>query len=350
MKEKSNIKIAVTIVALVALVGGATAVSATTIGTNVTTSGTVTITSASASALTVGLAGATNPALKVDASTATSATGLKIKSAAAAGGLALSVITSGTNENLTIDAAGSGTITLGGTSTGDLTSTRVINANKGIDFTDTVITAAAGPLVLAGTAATPLASAVASTKFIQIYTKTTATTAGSETRSIYNRLELSGATTGGGESLRSYTEIDGVAVGTAHGAHITLGLGESTTKGSVTGLGVGVRSQLILPDGAVAAGGTYAALQPEIYSFGANSTPAAVTELSFIRVVNDGSTEGIAAVDAKAFLFSLQGFANAGGGAGFVTTYASSPTFTKGLRVKVGSSTFYIPLTVTATN
>lgn len=87
-----------------------------------------TITSASATALAVGLAGTSNPAFLVDASTASSATGLKIKSAAAAAGLALSVITSGTNENLTIDAAGSGTITLGGASTGTVAVSRVLTS------------------------------------------------------------------------------------------------------------------------------------------------------------------------------------------------------------------------------
>ena len=83
--------------------------------------GTLTITSASATALTCGLAGATNPCLQVDNSTASSATGLKIKSAAAAGGVALSVISSGAAENLTIDAKGTGTITLNGTATGTVT-------------------------------------------------------------------------------------------------------------------------------------------------------------------------------------------------------------------------------------
>ncbi len=80
---------------------------------NHTITGTETITSASATAFTVGLAGATNPALAVDASTASSATGLRVKSAAAAGGLAIDVQSSGTNENLTINAKGSGTITFG---------------------------------------------------------------------------------------------------------------------------------------------------------------------------------------------------------------------------------------------
>ncbi len=77
-----------------------------------------TITSTSANALTVGPAGTTNPSFNVDASTASAATGLNVKSAAAAGGLAVSVISSGTNESLTIDAKGSGTVSIAGTSTG----------------------------------------------------------------------------------------------------------------------------------------------------------------------------------------------------------------------------------------
>lgn len=80
--------------------------------------GATSITTNSASGLAVGLAGATNPALQVDASTASSATGLKVKSAAAAGGLAISTVSSGTNESLTIDAKGNGTVTINGTATG----------------------------------------------------------------------------------------------------------------------------------------------------------------------------------------------------------------------------------------
>jgi hypothetical protein len=98
------------------------------------TSAAHTVTSASANALAVGLNGSTNPALQVDASTASSATGLKIKSAAAAGGLALSVITSGTNDNLTLDAAGSGTITVGGTSTGAITLTRATTLSAALTY------------------------------------------------------------------------------------------------------------------------------------------------------------------------------------------------------------------------
>jgi hypothetical protein len=98
------------------------------------TAGAGTFTSSSASALAAGPNGATNPTLQVDASTLSAATGLKIKGAAAAGGLALSVVTSGTNENLAIDAAGSGTITLGGTSTGAIVHTRATTLSAALTY------------------------------------------------------------------------------------------------------------------------------------------------------------------------------------------------------------------------
>lgn len=99
-------------------------------------SGAQTITSASASALTVGANGATNPVIKVDASTSSVATGVSITGAAAASGVAVATISSGTNENLTIDAKGSGTITLAGTSTGNVIVPRAFA--QGTDATDRV--------------------------------------------------------------------------------------------------------------------------------------------------------------------------------------------------------------------
>lgn len=85
-----------------------------------TINGATTIVSTSANALDVGANGATNPVLKVNANTASVATGLTIIGAAAAGGLAVSVISSGTDENLTLDAKGAGTVTINGTSTGNI--------------------------------------------------------------------------------------------------------------------------------------------------------------------------------------------------------------------------------------
>lgn len=81
----------------------------------------LTVTSPSASALTVGLTGATNPAFQVDASTALQVAGLKLTGAVTGGTVALVAIDSGSNTNLTINAKGSGTIGIGTVSTGLIT-------------------------------------------------------------------------------------------------------------------------------------------------------------------------------------------------------------------------------------
>ena len=73
-----------------------------------------------ANVLSFGPNGATNPTLQVDGATASAATGLKVTGAAAASGVAAVVISSGTNENLTINAKGSGTTSLNATATGNV--------------------------------------------------------------------------------------------------------------------------------------------------------------------------------------------------------------------------------------
>lgn len=115
-----------------------------------------TITSTSATAFAVGRNGATNPAFVVDASTSSSTTGFKIKSAAGTAGLALSVVSNQTNENGTFDAKGSGTLTLNGTATGATvipkarvrpettvyTSDGAITLTSGVHFVEKTTTAA----------------------------------------------------------------------------------------------------------------------------------------------------------------------------------------------------------------
>lgn len=113
-----------------AVTGGSQNISALgTIG-----SGAITVTATSASSLAVGRQGATDPVLKVDASTGSVATGISITGAAAAGGVALAAISSGTNEALKIDAKGSGTITVGGTSTGAITLTRATTMSAALTY------------------------------------------------------------------------------------------------------------------------------------------------------------------------------------------------------------------------
>lgn len=105
----------------------------------------------SSTALTVGRTGL-NPALTVDTNTASSATGLKVTAAAAGGGLAITTISSGTDENLTVDAKGAGTISIGGTSTGNIllaggsgsTGCTITNSNGNLACTGSITGASTG--------------------------------------------------------------------------------------------------------------------------------------------------------------------------------------------------------------
>ncbi len=106
--------------------------------------GATTITSTSATALAVGRQGTTSPVFTVDASTSTNVTGIKITGAASGAAVAVVVTSSATDEALTINAKGSGTISLGATSTGNLligtnvtmadAKNVVINATTGTKF------------------------------------------------------------------------------------------------------------------------------------------------------------------------------------------------------------------------
>jgi len=90
---------------------------------NVRSSVPVVITSASANALAVGLAGSTNPSFVVDSSTGSQAAGLKVTGATSAGNVAVAVISSGSDANLLVNAKGTGTIGIGSVSTGAVTVT-----------------------------------------------------------------------------------------------------------------------------------------------------------------------------------------------------------------------------------
>lgn len=86
-----------------------------------TVTGATTIRSTSATAFTVGAAasGAT-PAFSVDASTSSQVTGLKVVGAASGGTVAVAVTQASGNANLSIDAIGTGTVTINGTATGNI--------------------------------------------------------------------------------------------------------------------------------------------------------------------------------------------------------------------------------------
>lgn len=167
------------------------------------------VTSASADALAVGLNGITNPALQVDASTASSATGVKVKSAAAAGGVAVSAISSGTDENLTLDAKGSGTVTINGTATGAISLAR----NTSVTGTATVTAANANALAVGANGAT--------NPVLEIDTATASAATG---------IKITGAAAAGGVAVAT------ISSGTDENVTIDAkGTGTLTLQGTATG-------------------------------------------------------------------------------------------------------------------
>lgn len=236
--------------------------------------GALSIEDTTSGALTVGANGATNPALQIDASTASSATGVSIKSAAAAGGVAVAVVSSGANEELTIDAKGSDKIVLAGTSTGNVSVQRKIEL-----FLSGGAASASGLLMGTGTSGSPATTSTADAKFIEVRASTTATSG--DNRLMYLRYDQAGAA-GGGECIRALGKIT-AALGTARGAHISADL---SAAGSVTGLCVGCDAQLMIAD-ALPAGGTYYAGQSQIWA-PASSSVAAVTAHAIHSFTVDG--------------------------------------------------------------
>ena len=198
----------------------------------------------------------------------------------------------------------------------------------------------AGLILGSGTAASPATTATADKNFIEFRVENTATSG--DNRGMYLREYLAGAG-GGGEALRVFTTVDDVAAGTAHGMHCSLNF---DTSGSVTGQGIAGRFTLHMPSTALSASNvTYAAIQAEIWSDGATSDPAG-NLLSAIRVVNGGNTTGAADVDDDCALLDLQGWTAASGN--MFTTGNTAATvagnLSAALRVRVGSTTYYIPL------
>ena len=108
--------------------------------TTLAASTTATITSANAAALAVGLAGATNPAFVIDASTALQAAGLKVTGAATGGTVAIAAIDSGLNTNLTINGKGTGTIGIGSVSTGAVTITPALTLSAALTYGGVTLT------------------------------------------------------------------------------------------------------------------------------------------------------------------------------------------------------------------
>lgn len=151
--------------------------------------------------------------------------------------------------------------------------------------------------------ATAVSIATANTKFLNFYSKCSATSG--ESIGLYNRLYVTG-TGGSGQALRAFCTVYDVVGANAYGAHISLNF---NSTGKITGLGTALTATLHIPNQSMSGpGGTYAAVNAEINSDGDNSDPAGMTSLAFFRASNQGNANGVADVDDDAVLFDLSGF------------------------------------------
>jgi hypothetical protein len=170
--------------------------------------------------------------------------------------------------------------------------------------------------------------------FMGYWTRSTATSGTS--RNTYLRHYLNGQG-GDGECLRAYTTVDTVSVATAaHGAQISLNFANG---GSIAGLGAASRHTLQVPNAALPANGTYCATESEVSCDGSSADPSAVTEFAFHRFSNAGDGTGLAKVDTKAALLSLQGFTV---GSGKVVQAKTSAAVSHTIRILVGGTPYWI--------
>jgi len=233
-----------------------------------TAAGTSTITSSSANALTVGPNGATNPALKVDASVGSLAAGLSLTGATAAGNVALAVISSGNDANLLVNAKGTGTIGIGTVSTGaiSLGAATTITGATGVTGAVTVTSASALSLAVGRLGATTPAFVVDSATGTQV-----------------TGLSVTGAATGGTVAV--------AVIQTAGNANLTINakgsgtLGLATASTGITTVNRGVLKALVVGELLTAAGATQ------------NSTPTAAQLLGGIFTHQSQTAGGTCTLD-----------------------------------------------------
>jgi hypothetical protein len=205
----------------------------------------------------------------------------------------------------------------------------VLKANGGADNS--------ALLLGGGTGGSPATTAVANKNFVEVRGETTATTAGSDTRTAYLRLYLNGATTGGGDAVRAFATV-GAAIGTAHGAHNSASFG---TNGKVTGQAIAGRNTLHVPNRELAAGGTYYAAQAEIYCDGNSADISPVTKHAILSLNVAGGNATAQNLVKNAISLDLS--AGTDGTGNMVYTHTHDPTNAAGsIRILVNGTARYL--------
>lgn len=181
-----------------------------------------------------------------------------------------------------------------------------------------------------GTTTAPIALTVADQMGFKRY-YSTALTSGTNYGD-YVRMDASGV---GVEAIaqRAKTLLTGNSVGNAHGLHATLEL--DTTYGSITGLGTGLRANLVLPGRAIH-GGTYYGAMAEIYC-PASSDISGVTRPAILNIGANGDATAVAKV-LNAIAFD----GTDGTGCMIYTATNTHQTFVGSIRILVNGAAKYI--------
>ena len=186
-----------------------------------------------------------------------------------------------------------------------------------------------------GTSASPVAINTANDIGNAAYFKTTATSG--TTYGNYTRIDGSGA---GQETIatRSKTLLKVASVGNAHGNHSTLEL--DTSLGNVTGMGTGLRANIVVADRVVAAG-TYYGCLAEIYPNG-NTAALPAGSNACLGINATAGTSMDAVVNAISF-------SGTDGSTSMIYSKSATLTATGYIRILVNGAIRYIPF-CSATN
>ena len=185
-----------------------------------------------------------------------------------------------------------------------------------------------------GTTGTPLALNTADDCGLKAYFSSTATSG--TTYGHYIRLDSNGA---GQEGIagRFKTLLKKNGIGNAHGLHATLE--PDTSAGAITGLGTGLRANLVLPGRALAAGGTYYGLMAEIYC-PASSDISPVTRHAILNIGANGDATAVGKV------LNAIAFDGADGTGKMIYTNAGTNAIAGTIRVLINGAAKYIPFFV----
>jgi len=171
----------------------------------------------------------------------------------------------------------------------------------------------AGLILGGGTSTDPILSSTASEKMASFYTQNSATSG--ESYGFYWRHKVTGA--GSSATVARFYAYTNVASATIQGAQITA---ETGTAGTVSGLMVGCRGQIIFGANATATPtGTIAGNQSELYfnGTGSSTTDVSSARCSIHRFVIDGDATARAKVP---YVFEFVGLGSEGSGEELLST------------------------------